>query len=67
MVKRTQLFLEFDHVNGEKEFDVSQMICHGTKWERIAAEIEKCEVRCANCYKRRTAKRGGWFKSGVVS
>ena len=27
------------------------------RWERILAEIAKCEVVCGNCHKRRTARR----------
>jgi hypothetical protein len=30
-------------------------------WDRILAKIEKCEVVCANCRRRRTAqRRGSW-------
>ena len=29
----------------------------------LLAEIEKCEVVCANCHRRRTARRGGHFRS----
>lgn len=48
--------LEFDHVRGEKTTDVSRMISKGYVWKTIAAEIEKCDVRCANCHRRRTVK-----------
>jgi hypothetical protein len=27
----------------------------------IAAEIEKCEVRCANCHWRTAAQQFGWY------
>jgi hypothetical protein len=27
------------------------------RWETILAEIEKCEVVCGNCHKRRTSRR----------
>lgn len=48
------LVLEFDHLDG-KEYNVSGMLHHA--WDRIAAEIAKCEVRCANCHRRVTHKR----------
>lgn len=48
--------LEFDHVSGEKSFDVAEaMVRRGLA--RIMEEIEKCEVVCANCHAIRTAER----------
>jgi hypothetical protein len=49
--------LEFDHT-ADKSFDICQKLID-TTWERILAEIEKCEVVCANCHRRRTAMRRG--------
>lgn len=47
--------LDFDHVRGEKKFNISDgMRC---SIERISQEIEKCEVRCANCHRRITYAR----------
>lgn len=45
--------LEFDHVNGKKLYQISRMTNHSI--ENITKEIKKCEVRCANCHKRRHA------------
>ena len=53
--------LEFDHVRGEKRFCVSRAVSHGT-WEVLLEEIDKCDVRCANCHRRKTAKDQGWYK-----
>ena len=47
--------LEFDHVRGEKEF-----ILKAAKTKPlniILAEIEKCDVVCANCHRIRTQER----------
>lgn len=52
--------LEFDHVKGEKKNNVSNMIHYNT-WDKVAQEIEKCEVRCANCHNKKTAKERGYF------
>lgn len=41
--------LEFDRVYSTGEFSVAQGISRGLSWERLCAEAEKCEVRCANC------------------
>jgi hypothetical protein len=54
--------LEFDHINREtKEAAISEMLARQTSWSRILAEIAKCEVRCANCHRRKTAKEQGWY------
>lgn len=54
------LVLEFDHVRGEKKFNISTRIATSTRWETIKSEIDKCEVRCANCHRRKTAKTLNW-------
>ncbi len=49
--------MDFDHVRGEKVNNVGTMVTHGWSWEKIATEIEKCELVCANCHRIRTRKR----------
>lgn len=52
--------LEFDHRDGStKTMAVTSMIGRRS-WQVISAEIQKCEVRCANCHRRRTARQQGW-------
>lgn len=58
--------LDFDHVRGEKRRNVSRMVASHFSEKNILAEIEKCEVVCANCHRRRTAKRGSWHKAGIA-
>ena len=53
--ERDPAVLEFDHLRG-KEFDIAQALAY-RGWASILAEIEKCEVVCANCHRRRTAMR----------
>jgi hypothetical protein len=56
--------LHFDHRDGaDKVMHVSRMATRASL-TRIIAEIEKCDVRCANCHMRRTAKQFGWW--GIV-
>lgn len=49
--------MDFDHVRGEKLFNVSMMLQQGCGQERILAEIAKCELVCANCHRVRTKNR----------
>lgn len=47
--------LEFDHVR-DKTAEISALVSVGARWALIEAEIAKCEVRCANCHRRKTVK-----------
>ena len=49
------IVLEFDHVRGVKLANISRMIFQNG-WDSIFTEILKCDVVCANCHRRRTAK-----------
>lgn len=50
--------LEFDHVRGTKKRNISRMLECAMSWGAIMEEVEKCDVVCANCHRRRTARRG---------
>lgn len=55
--------LEFDHINPQqKSFGIARAISDGVKWSVILAEIQKCQVLCANCHKRKTAREFGWYQ-----
>jgi hypothetical protein len=49
--------LEFDHLR-DKLFDIGQSLPY-RNWQTILDEIAMCDVLCANCHRRRTAKRRG--------
>jgi hypothetical protein len=52
--------LEFDHRDPSKKVDdIANMIRYAS-WKRIEKEMKKCDVVCANCHKRRTAKKFKW-------
>jgi hypothetical protein len=53
--------LEFDHQR-DKLFNVSVLCREGYSLEKLKQEIAKCEVVCANCHRRRTAKQFGWYR-----
>jgi hypothetical protein len=56
------IVLEFDHVRGKKAYNVSVMARLMLSWKTILKEIAKCEVRCANCHRRKTAERSGSYR-----
>ena len=55
------IVLEFDHISN-KEHNISFMISSNFSIDSIKNEILKCEVRCANCHRRKTAKDQDWHK-----
>jgi hypothetical protein len=58
--------LEFDHEPGRgKSANVGDLLRMAATWSRIEREIAKCEVRCANCHRRRTVERGGHWRQAV--
>lgn len=55
--------LEFDHIDPKtKKFDIGKSVS-GYSIQSILEEIKKCQVLCANCHRRRTAKQRGWYKN----
>jgi hypothetical protein len=51
--------LEFDHRDpGQKHGAISRMVADRCGVNKIKAEIEKCDVRCANCHRRRSQDEG---------
>jgi DNA-directed RNA polymerase subunit M/transcription elongation factor TFIIS len=56
------IVLDFDHIETNKIKSISNLIGDGHSLHNIIIEIAKCEVRCANCHRRITAARGGFWK-----
>lgn len=52
--------LEFDHI-GDKNKAISAII-QNCSLKRLEFEINKCEVRCANCHRRKTAKDFNYYR-----
>lgn len=56
------IVLDFDHVVPSVKFKkASQMLSGHYSWGSVLAETEKCEVRCANCHRRKTYIQLGCF------
>jgi hypothetical protein len=54
--------LEFDHVD-EKDASISALMSNTATKRSLELEIARCEVVCANCHRRRTARRSGWRRA----
>lgn len=54
--EKDPIVLEFDHVRGQKKGNVSNL-AQNVSIATLSQEVEKCEVRCANCHRRITHKR----------
>ena len=55
--KKPLIAVDFDHVDGSKEHNISAMVHAGRSLEAIKREIAKCEVVCACCHRIRTYTR----------
>lgn len=60
--EKDPVVLEFDHL-GNKKIEVSRLIRDKYSLSTVCQEINKCEIRCANCHRRKTAKDFGWYKN----
>jgi ssDNA-binding Zn-finger/Zn-ribbon topoisomerase 1 len=53
--------LDFDHV-GQKTASVMILAWRAVPLGVLSAEIARCEIRCANCHRRRTARTGRHYR-----
>lgn len=54
--------LEFDHLDpSTKLFNISEAAKKVSKIASVQEEIDKCQILCANCHRRKTAKQFGWW------
>jgi hypothetical protein len=59
---RDLVILDFDHRDPSGKRKEVGRLAATKPWRQVQAEIEKCDVRCANCHRRRTAEQFGWSK-----
>lgn len=57
------LVLELDHHRGAKRASISALVNGGPSITKLDEELAWCEVVCVNCHRRRTARRGGWYRA----
>jgi len=61
------LVLEFDHKDpSSKDGEVSVIITRSGSLKRLKEEISKCDVRCANCHRIKTARENDNWKLKYV-
>lgn len=54
--------LEFDHRDSATKLrDISTLASEGFGLAKVQAEINQCDVRCANCHRIRTHIQRGWW------
>ena len=57
------LVLEFDHKDRSiKDDSVSRIIKRKLSFNTLVKEIAKCEIRCANCHRRKTERENNSWK-----
>ena len=64
-VKYPPYVLQYDHVRGPKDFQLSNNF-YSKPLDTLYAEIEKCDLVCANCHAIRTHNRMVYMK-GIPS
>jgi hypothetical protein len=60
------LVLEFDHRDPGLKWKAVGLLAIGRRWPRVLNEIGKCDVRCVNCHRRKTAQQFGWAKARLL-
>lgn len=59
-----RLVLQFDHRPGTSKLrDIGWYVSSGCRTSLLIEEMARCDVRCANCHRRRTAATRGWFRA----
>lgn len=56
--------LEFDHLDQTtKLYNISTAMTLSLSLKTLMKEIEKCDLKCANCHRRKTAHQFGYYKT----
>jgi hypothetical protein len=60
--------LEFDHKDRKNKYkEISSLVRNRFTLDVIKNEVKKCEIRCANCHRRKTALQFNWSKNNKRS
>lgn len=58
--------LDFDHISNKKH-NVSTLLRKEYSWDSILEEANKCEVRCANCHRKKTAIEQNHYTNRLIN
>lgn len=61
--EKDPIVLDFDHRDPQTKYKSVCDCVRDCSLETLKREIEKCDIVCANCHRRRTAKQFGWHRS----
>ncbi len=59
--EKNPVVLEFDH-RDDKLMAISTIIKKNYPISTVKKELLKCDIRCANCHRKKTAKDFNWYK-----
>ena len=60
--EKDPIVLDFDHRDPkEKTRNVSKFLSGHNSWKSILKEIDKCDIRCSNCHRRKSHKQFKYF------
>jgi hypothetical protein len=60
------IVLDFDH-RGDKSANVSDLVASAAPSALLRAEMAKCDIRCANCHRRKTVREVGGYRLRALS
>lgn len=60
--EKDPIVLEFDHRDLKDKFkSIANMLSGHYSWKSLEKEIGKCDIRCANCHRKKTYAQFGCF------
>ena len=65
--EKDPIVLEFDHREKTGKIENIANLIINASWQRIELEIEKCDVLCANCHRRKSAAQFNYKRHVFVN
>lgn len=59
--EKDPVVLDFDHLQN-KEYNIAWLVNSLAPLSKLEKELDKCQVLCANCHRRKTTKDFNWWK-----